>query len=158
MPRPVREFLVDPTRLALITDALRADASRRQRTAMRAAGELEVDVVEGKVADRRPTAVRITKVLAEAAVLVNFAESLEALAATQDLTPIADALRAEGHDVITLDPDLDPDLEVLTEPPTAPNPDPDPSDALALAAAAELGIKSVLDEDDVVDPEEVLTP
>jgi hypothetical protein len=137
MTRPLTDLIADKTALPLITDALRAEASRRQRAAMRAAGELEADVVAGTITDKRPTAVRITKVLSEAAVLVDFAEALEAWDA--ELEARADVWAAK-----------------LTDPPTPEDSD-GPADELALAAAEELGIPSALEDEDDVDPEEVLS-
>jgi hypothetical protein len=67
--------------MRLVTGSLRAEASRRQRAATKAAGELEEDVASGKVADRRPTSVRIVKLLHEANTLNLFADELEAAAA-----------------------------------------------------------------------------
>lgn len=128
----------DPT-LEIVTKALKAEASKLQRAAMRAAGELEVEVDRGEVSDRRPAAVRITKVLAEAAALVTFAERLEA-------APYADAeTSAEpGLDV----PD---DAAELAQAAAELIGDAEESAAVALPD----GYRSALDEDEL-DPEEVL--
>lgn len=133
--RPITVSVDEPT-LELVVEALKADASRRQRAAMRAAGELEADVSAGEVSDRRPAAVRITKVLAEASALVTFAERLEAGGEPPSIPPATDTELAEADDALVAEAAA----ELLT---TAAEDLPD-------------GYRSVLDEDETVDPQEVL--
>lgn len=64
---------VDPDTLELVLDALRIDSAKRQRAASLAALELERDL-ERK--DKRPGAVLVTKALAEAGRLEEFARAL----------------------------------------------------------------------------------
>jgi hypothetical protein len=68
---------LSPEDLALVLEALRTEASRRQRAATAAAGELEEDVRAERVSDRRPASVKIVKLLQEANVLRRVADKLE---------------------------------------------------------------------------------
>lgn len=85
---------VDPDTLELVLDALRIDSAKRQRAASLAALELERDV-ERK--DKRPGAVLVTKALAEAGRLEEFARALATAAAVGKLEELA----AAGTQVVT---------------------------------------------------------
>lgn len=69
---------LDADEVADVVEALRADASRRQRAVTRAAAELEAEHRAGQVTDVRPSAVRIARALAQAARLEAVAGQLEA--------------------------------------------------------------------------------
>lgn len=77
--------------VALVAGALEAEARRRQKAATKASGELMREAAEGKVPDKRPGAVKIANVLAEASELETFAERLRSAADNAD-TPESRAL------------------------------------------------------------------
>lgn len=72
----VVRVVATPIEAELVAGALEAEARRRQKAATKASGELMREASSGKVSDKRPAAVRIANVLAEAAELEAFAERL----------------------------------------------------------------------------------
>jgi hypothetical protein len=108
----------DTERSALAAEALRHDAERRVRAAVIAAGELEADE---SIRDKRTQALRIVRILAEAAELRRVADSL--LAAGDDTPAEVETTTVEEVVEVEQGPDAegsDPDDEWETPPPPAP--------------------------------------
>lgn len=114
---------VDDTTVPLVLEALRSEATRRQRAATRAAGELQREQVK----DPRPASVRIVRLLGEADTLESFARHLEAAHDQAPSHPPAETT-VESTEAVTVEDDpaippsvADPDEEVLdAEVPEAP--------------------------------------
>lgn len=130
-----------PADVALLVGAARAEAGRLERAARRAAVEVEAERQDGR--EVRASAVRIVKVLAEAARLEQLAADLdEGRLAVAGLTD-----RAAGATVHALIRDAAPTVD---EQPVDEQPVDEPAPTAAAAPAAVLGAD---DEDEPTDDE-----
>lgn len=122
--------------LEIAAEALRSEADRRLRVAVKFSGELEADRLSGKVKDVRQGAVQVQRTLAEADALQSVASQLEQQLqnGAGPASPVAPAAAPPADVDVPPDPATDPDVA---------------------AAQAALGIRSSLD-DDTVEP--VLDP
>jgi hypothetical protein len=128
------ELAAERRSFELAAEALRGEADRRRRAAVKFSGELEADLLSGRVKDIRTGALQVVKTLAEADALGAIAGQLDAALVDDDDGSPAPSPAAAGDG---------------SEPEPGEPPIPDPSADPDVARAREaLGLSSSLDEDD----------
>lgn len=130
----------DRETLDIAIEALRSQVSRLQRAATKAAGELDAEAAADPKLDRRRSAVKITKVLSDAARLETFAELLEDALAHPERprSPEAEVMAAAREEIEETRRSAETVTDVTVEDPDNPDdPGEDVEDAIGASETEE---------------------